>query len=174
MDIRPATPDDVPAVLPLVARICALHQEWDAARFRTVEHPEQRYDGWLRQRATDPRSVFLVAERSGRIVGYIVGTIEKEIAIYWTPECGWVHDLWVDEAYRNEGLGRQMAMLLVERFKALGVKQIRLQTAAINDAARKLFTSCGFRVSTIEMLMETETERRSEAPSSTSSVRLSS
>lgn len=155
MDIRPATPDDVPAVLPLVAKICALHQTWDEARFRTVERPEKMYEGWLRQRAVDPRSVFLVAERNGKLVGYVVGTIEKEIPIYWTPEAGWVHDLWVDDAYRNEGLGRQMTMLLVERFKELGVRQIRLQTAAINEPARKLFASCGFRVSTIEMLMET-------------------
>jgi RimJ/RimL family protein N-acetyltransferase len=158
MDIRPATEADVPSVLPLVARICALHASWDADRFRTRDHPEQMYDRWLRQRAGDPRSVFLVAEHDGRIVGYLVGTIEAEIPIYWTPECGWIHDLWVDETYRHEGVGRQMAMLTVERFSQLGVKQIRLQTAAVNEGARRLFESCGFRVSTIEMLLPLQTD----------------
>jgi ribosomal protein S18 acetylase RimI-like enzyme len=154
MEIRPATASDVPGVLPLVARMCAVHAAWDADRFRTREHPERMYDRWLRERATDPRSVFLVAEHDdGRIVAYVVGTIEAEIPIYWMPECGWVHDLWVDEAYRNEGVGRQMTMLTVERFTQLGVRQIRLQTAACNDLARRLFESCGFRTATIEMLM---------------------
>ncbi len=154
MEIRDATDADVAGVLPMVAKICALHEAWDADRFRTKEHPERMYDSWLRGRVRDrARSVFLVAEHDGRLVGYVVCTIEAEIPIYWTPECGWVHDLWVDEQYRHEGVGRQMAMLVVERFTALGVKQIRLQTAAPNEAARSLFASCGFRVSTLEMLL---------------------
>lgn len=45
-------------------------------------------------------------------------------------------------------------MLCVERFKEMEVQQIRLDTAAVNEAARRLFTSCGFRISTIEMLKE--------------------
>jgi ribosomal protein S18 acetylase RimI-like enzyme len=154
MEIRKATVEDVPNVLPLVSAICRLHESWDPARFGMVERPELRYENWLKGRATDERSIFLVAEHEGRLVGYSVCTIEKEMPIYWMPECGWVHDLWIDEAYRNEGLGRQMTMLVIERFKELGVKQIRLETAASNEAARKLFAACGFRVSTIEMLME--------------------
>lgn len=154
MEIRKATVEDVPNVLPLVSAICRLHEAWDPARFGMIERPELRYENWLEGRATDERSIFLVAEHEGRLVGYTVCTIEKEMPIYWMPECGWIHDLWIDEAYRNEGLGRQMTMLMIERFKELGVKQIRLETAASNETARKLFASCGFRVSTIEMLME--------------------
>jgi ribosomal protein S18 acetylase RimI-like enzyme len=154
MEIRKATVEDVPKVLPLVSAICRLHEAWDAARFKMVDRPELRYENWLKSRATDERSVFLVAEHEGRIVGYVVCTIEQAIGIYAVREHGWVHDLWIDESYRNEGLGRQMTMLVVERFKELGVSQIRLETAAANEIGRKLFASCGFRVSTIEMLME--------------------
>jgi len=154
MLIRAATPDDVPHVLPMVARICALHESWDAPRFRTRQHPEQMYDSWLRDRATDSRGVFLIAEVGTGIIGYIVGTIEVEVPIYWTPECGWLHDLWVEENYRNEGVGKQLAMQAVERFKELGMTQVRLQTAAMNESARALFTTCGLRTSTIEMLVE--------------------
>ncbi len=154
MMIRPATASDVPNVLPLVRAICELHEQWDKARFKTIEHPERMYESWLSDRANDERSVFLVAEHEQQVVGYIVCTIEKEIPIYWMPESGWVHDLWVDETYRNEGLATQMTMLAIERFKELGIKQIRLQTAAANEIARKLFESCGFRVATVEMLLE--------------------
>jgi ribosomal protein S18 acetylase RimI-like enzyme len=45
-------------------------------------------------------------------------------------------------------------MLAIERFKSSGVHQIRLDTAAANDPARKLFSSCGFHISTMEMLLE--------------------
>jgi len=154
MQIRDATPHDVPAVLPMVDAISRLHASWDPARFRTTASVLDSYRAWLTARATDPRAVFLLAERDGRVVAYLIGTIEDEIPIYWTPQTGWIHDLWVDPTYRNEGLGRQMTMLAVERFRALGMTQVRLQTASANDVGHALFTQCGFRNSTVEMICE--------------------
>lgn len=157
MTIRPATTADVPAVLPLVRKISLLHQQWDVARFGLKGDPASSYDHWLRQRCEDADSVFLVGEVDGNIIAYLVGTIEDEIPIYWMPRCGWIHDLWVEEDYRHEGVGRQMTMLAIEKFRELGVKQIRLQTATANDVGRKLFATCGFRPCTTEMLLPVET-----------------
>jgi ribosomal protein S18 acetylase RimI-like enzyme len=153
MLIRRAVSHDVPHVLPLVRRICDLHGSWDPQRFDFRDDVTERYRGWLVARSEDSKSVFLVAETSeGKIVGYAVGTVEPEIPIYWTPECGWIHDIWIDEEYRNEGAGRQMVMMCVEAFSDLNVKQVRLQTATANEMARKLFASCGFRACTVEMM----------------------
>lgn len=155
MMIRPATPDDVPAVLPMVSQLAALHENWDPQRFDYKPHPEEMYNRWLRARATDPRSVFIVAEREpGRIVGFVIATVEGTIPIYRLAETGFMHDMWVEPLYRNEGIARQMTMLAIEKFREMGIKQIRLETATANDAARKLFESCGFRNSSIEMLLE--------------------
>jgi ribosomal protein S18 acetylase RimI-like enzyme len=155
MDIRPATPSDVPLVLPMVAQICALHEQWDPAKYAFLPHPEQRYHNWLTARATDPRAVFLVAEREpGQLAGFLIATIEHEIPIYRLKEFGFIHDLWVEPMYRHEGIARQLTMLAVERFRSIGVPQIRLDTAAPNEAARGLFASCGFRPSVTEMLLE--------------------
>jgi ribosomal protein S18 acetylase RimI-like enzyme len=157
MDIRPATPDDVPAVLPMVRKTCELHAAWDPDKYGFEGAIEERYRGWLTSRARDPRSVFLVAVREGRgPVAFLVGTVEREIPIYRLTEYGFVHELWVDEDYRNEGLGRQLTMTAVERFRELGVQQVRLDTAAANDAARKLFERCGFRPFAVQMLRVTE------------------
>lgn len=165
MTIRPAIPDDVPQILPLVRKICDLHQQWDAQRFHFRDDVLQSYDRWMRERAKDERSVFFIAELDGQIVAYIIGTIEPEIPIYWTSECGWIHDLWVEPQYRNEGIARQLVTLSVEKFRSLGVGQIRLQTASANDMGRDLFRTCGFREATIEMLLETNnpTTRQSDA-----------
>lgn len=154
MDIRLAKVQDVESVLPMVVKICALHEGWDPAKYGFLPHPEERYRRWLTQRADDPRSVFIVAQREERIMAFLIGTVETEIPIYRVKEFGFIHDLWVEEEYRHEGIARQMTMGAIERFKALGVRQIRLDTAAANEPARKLFTSCGFRISTMEMLME--------------------
>jgi ribosomal protein S18 acetylase RimI-like enzyme len=154
MQIRPAVPGDVPAVLPMVAKICALHESWDPAKYGFVEHPERMYARWLPSRADDPRAVFLVADAGDRLAAFLIGTVETEIPIYRLKEFGFIHDLWVEEEYRHEGVGRQLVMAAVQRFHELGVKQMRLDTADANEAARKLFQSCGFRTSVVEMLME--------------------
>jgi ribosomal protein S18 acetylase RimI-like enzyme len=170
MIIRPATIEDVPAVLPMVSRVCALHEAWDPAKYSFKPNPAEMYRRWMSARATDPRSVFLVAQRpdandtsdisgtfdhsSAGLIGFLVATIETEIPIYRLSEYGFIHDLWVEPEYRHEGVARQLTMLAIERFTELGVRQIRLDTAAPNDAARALFSACGFRVSTTEMLLE--------------------
>lgn len=158
MLIRPATPADVPAVLPMVAKICAMHEALDPAKYGFLPRPEQRYHKWLTKLATDERSLFLVAEDNAiapiKLVGFIVGTVEREIPIYRLKEYAFIHDLWVEPEYRRTGIARQLVIQAVEAFNAIGVEQIRLDTVAANDAARKLFAECGFRPSAIEMLIE--------------------
>jgi ribosomal protein S18 acetylase RimI-like enzyme len=154
MEIRPATAEDVPGVLPMVEKICALHESWDPAKYGFLPNPSAKYSRWLTARASDPRSVFLVADHESRPIAFLIGTVETEIPIYRLKEFGFIHDLWVEENYRHEGIARQMVMLAIEKFRAMNVPQIRLDTAAANEAARKLFTACGFRPSTIEMLVE--------------------
>lgn len=154
MLIRPATTADVPAVLPMVAKICALHESWDSAKYAFLPDPEQHYEQWLRRLANNERSVFLVSEDERQLVAFLVATVEREIPIYRLQEFAFIHDIWVEPEYRQNGVARQMVMLSVERFNQMGVKQIRLDTAAVNEAARRLFASCGFRFSTIEMLIE--------------------
>jgi ribosomal protein S18 acetylase RimI-like enzyme len=154
MTIRPATVADVSAVLPLVASVCAFHQQEDPAKYGFVPEPEKRYERWLTTRAGDPRSVFLVAERDGRVVGFIIGTPESDLGIYELKEYGFLHDLWVEPQYRHEGLGRQLVMLAIERFRQIGMKQVRLDVLSENGPAKKLFKSCGFRPAIIEMICE--------------------
>lgn len=157
MDIRPARPEDVPAVLPMVRKVCAFHEALDPAKYGFRDDPGKMYEDWLVRRATDPRSVFLVVDRGDNttaIAGFLVGTVEKEIPIYRLKEFGFIHDLWVEEKYRNEGIARQMVTLAVERFREIGVEQVRLDAAWGNDPARNLFAACGFRPSIVEMLIE--------------------
>ena len=160
MTIRPATAEDVPAVIPMVEKLAKLHEQWDPVRYDYKPGAAEMYRKWLATRAGDPRSVFLVADHERLLadvpflVGFVIGTVESAIPIYRTAAFGFVHDLWVEEDYRNEGIGRQMAMLAIEKFRAIGVNQVRLETAACNEPARKLFASVGFRPASSEMLVE--------------------
>ncbi len=154
MHIRSATPADVEQVLPMVAQICAMHDRLDPARYAMLPDVVDRYRSWLPRRAEDPRSVFLVADASPTLVGFLIATIETNIPIYQLEEFAFIHDVWVDPRHRRGGVARGLVAEAVRRFKAIGVKQVRLETAAANDDARHLFAACGFRVGTVDMLME--------------------
>ncbi|MGH7131840.1 MAG: GNAT family N-acetyltransferase [Phycisphaerales bacterium] len=143
-----------------------MHQQLDPQRYDMLPDVVERYRRWLPLRAEDPRSVFLVAETpisgSGSsadktapaIVGFLIATIEANIPIYHRKEFGFIHDVWVEPTHRRTGLARQLVEEALRRFRAIGVDQVRLETAALNDGARKLFAVCGFRIGTIDMLRQ--------------------
>src|SRR6266404_7762242 len=140
MDVRPATPADVPSVVPMVRKIASMHERLDPAKYSFRSDPGGMYRDWLKDRATDPRSVFLVADAGGgKLVGFLVGTVEDEIPIYRVEEIGFIHDVWVEEDYRHEGIARQLVTIAVERFRDIGVNQIRCDTAWANETVRELF-----------------------------------
>lgn len=137
----------------MVAQICAMHEAMDPDKYGYLPDIVSMYEHWLPQRAVDPRSVLLVADAGTGLAGFVIGTVEKEIPIYRIAEFGFVHDLWVEPAQRRAGVGRALALAAIERFRAMGMKQVRLDTAAANEGARRLFASCGFRASATEMLI---------------------
>ena len=156
MLIRRAKQSDISDVLPMVGKICALHETWDSAKYGFLPNPAQRYESWLGKLVKSDRNVFLVAEdeTNQKLAGFLAATIEEEIPIYRLQEFAFIHDLWVEPEYRRSGVARQLVMEAMEQLQKLGVAQIRLDTAAINETARKLFSECGFRPSTVEMLIE--------------------
>lgn len=152
--VREATVADVRAILPMVRAICAMHEKLDPSRYAMLPGVVSMYETWLPRRIADPKSVVLVGESGSRVVAFLVAEVESNIPIYRLKRFGFVHDVWVEPAARGAGIARALALRAVERFRAMGVKQIRLETAADNPGARALFTSCGFRTATIDMLID--------------------
>jgi ribosomal protein S18 acetylase RimI-like enzyme len=154
MDIRPAKAQDVPHVIPMVRKIAGMHQELDPAKYTFRSDPGEMYRNWLVNQSRDPRSVFLVADAGEELAGFLIATVIDEIPIYRVEEIGFIHDVWVEDDYRHEGIARQLVTLCVERFREIGVPQVRCDTAWANEPARELFNRCGFRPSVVEMLIE--------------------
>jgi len=104
MNIRPATAADVPGVLPMVEKIIStLHETWDAAATRKLPNIAERIAGGWRPSATARRAFFLVAEREGKLSRFLSRRDRARDPDYLVEQYGFIHDLWVDEAYRHEG-----------------------------------------------------------------------
>jgi len=154
MLIRSAQVNDIKNLFPSIQRVCDFHQSLDLDRYNFLPNQGKLYEKWLQKLLQDSRHLCLVAEAEvpTQLVAYTIATVESEIPIYHLKEYGYIHDLWVEEPYRHRGIAKQMVMQTVSHFQQLGIKQIRLNNLVSNDVAFKLYTACGFRASTVEML----------------------
>lgn len=156
MNFRPAIAEDIAHLLPMLVDHYALHTAWDGARYAVQPGFEVGYGRWMTARTTDPSSVFLVAtpEDSDTPIGFLLATTERELPLYTLKTYGFVQDVYVAPAYRNEGIARQLVALAVEAFKEQGVTQIRADVAHPNVPAQNLFARASFRSSSTTYLLE--------------------
>ena len=84
----------------------------------------------------DCEDLFLVAKRSGRIVGYIVTGIGSRKAE--------IISIAVDPEYRNMGVGKALILYTIESAKELGAGRLELTVRTTSAAAIRLYRSFGF------------------------------
>jgi len=154
ISIRRATTTDQQALGRFGGALMRQHHDADPLRFIQVEHPEAGYGRFLVSQLSNPESVVLVAERSGEVVGYVWADVE---GISWKDlrgPCGFVHDIYVDEAARGQGAGRQLLHAAVDWIRSQGRSQVVLWTKTKNEHAKDLFTRLGFRATMTEMTFD--------------------
>jgi GNAT superfamily N-acetyltransferase len=85
---------------------------------------------------------------------FLVGTVDGEPAGFaqlrwrwavWTkaPD-GWLEDLFVSEAQRRTGLGRELVEAVIDRARERGCIRLELDVDEDNDAGRGLYAATGF------------------------------
>lgn len=153
--IRPATPEDVPALGRMGAALAHLHYDFDNDRFMVPDDVEAGYAFWLGRELKAKGAVVLVAELDGEAVGYAYGRLEERDWNALLDACGVLHDLWVDEKARGTGAGAQLAEAAAQRLGELGAPRVVLSTAAKNGPAQRLFAKLGWRPTMIEMTRAT-------------------
>ena len=72
-----------------------------------------------------------------------------------TP-CVFVDDLFVDEAARRRGIGRDLLRAALEWTRSKGMSQVVLFRQKSNENAQRLFESIGFRPTMVEMTLDLE------------------
>ncbi len=83
---------------------------------------------------------FLVAERDGVVVGYVVADSTPNFG----RDIGHVKDLAVHPDARGEGIGRTLLGSALGRLRVRGAAVVKLEVRESNEAARSLYASEGF------------------------------
>ena len=158
--IRAATDTEMPAIARLAAKLVRQHHEMDPGRFMIFEPIEPGYERYLSTEALNPDAVILAAVRAGpgggdEVIGYAYGRLEPRDWNALREACGALHDIFVDETARHQGVARALLEEMVRRLAGKGAQRVVLMTATGNASAHRLFERFGFRRTMIEMMLET-------------------
>lgn len=155
VDIRRATPADLPALGRLGAMLLCAHHGFDPQRFMAPrDAPEQGYAWFLGTQLDEADAVVFVAERGGGIVGYVYAGLEPPSWKELREAAGFVHDVAVDESARQQGVATALIAAAEGWLRARGAPRVVLWTAQQNVTAQRLFERAGFRRTMIEMTKE--------------------
>ncbi|MBL0926501.1 MAG: N-acetyltransferase family protein [Phycisphaerales bacterium] len=135
MLIRPAQPEDFPAVAALTnvfIRETAIHFGYDPVT------ADDLHKAWAGHRDRYP---WLVAELEGRFAGYAKAGPWRERAAYqWTPESG----IYVEPWTQRRGVGRALYVRLFEVLRAQGYHSLVAGITLPNEPSVRLHEAVGF------------------------------
>ena len=99
------------------------------------------FDRYLAEGNND--RIFLVAETSEEIVGFIVG--EVRAWEFGSPPCGWVFALGVSMKNRELGIGHLLFKELCQQLKQAGISSVRTMIDRDQKLVLSFFRSQGMR-----------------------------
>jgi GNAT superfamily N-acetyltransferase len=152
--LRPAAPSDEAVLGRLGAALMRQHHDSDPRRFILTDRPEAGYGRFLVSELADPDVLVLVAERSGEVVGYVFAGIESTSWRDLRGPCGFIHDVYVHESARREGVGQELLRAAIAWAHRHGRSQVVLWSKSGNVSAQRLFAKLGFRDTMIEMTLD--------------------
>jgi GNAT superfamily N-acetyltransferase len=93
---------------------------------------------------------FLVAERQGRVIGFILGEIRAWE--FGSPSCGWVYAIGVARDSLLEGVGTKLLEALCGHFRHAEVTKVRTMIARQDHDLLSFFRSFGMMAGPFQQL----------------------
>ena len=150
--IRKATVNDLNAILELNKKLF----EYETA-FNIEFNPEWSYSdsgqAYFKKVIEGDNGFALVAEVSGKVVGYVAVSIYN-LSFRTKNPIAELDNVFIEEEFRRMGAGKK----LIEKAKNLarekGIKRIKVEAAVQNQKALAFYRSCGFK--DFDLVLETD------------------
>jgi GNAT superfamily N-acetyltransferase len=150
--IRLAGVDDLKRIEPLW---CALYEHQKKTGM-FLEIPPDGYQHW----AASIRPVLsrfaclLLAESKGELSGFLAGRIRSLPPYFGGYPVGFISEVYVDDAYRKQGIGAKLVTQAVAWFAENGITRVELQVIMNNEPARRLYHQLGWRDELVQMVWQ--------------------
>jgi GNAT superfamily N-acetyltransferase len=150
--IRRARDGDEKRVAEFAIRLFQQHVDYDAERFSTFADV-QGAEKFYRSRFDTKDSAVFVAESDEVVVGFAYVELDERNYAQLLENGAWLHDIYIDDSARKEGLGSGLIKAAAEAMRQKGAKKLLLTVAAKNMAAQQAFEKAGFRPTMVEMTL---------------------
>jgi L-amino acid N-acyltransferase YncA len=151
--VRRAVEADAEKVADYAIKLFAQHRDYDPVRF--VSLSDTSGAAWFYgTRMKAEGSAVLVAELDGNVVGFAYLEFEAMNYSGLLENAVWLHDIYIDDAARDSGAGRELITAAADEAKRLGADKLMLSVAARNSSAMKFFEDRGFRTTMHEMMLD--------------------
>lgn len=139
LDIRPATPDDIPAIVAMLADDPLGAQRESPDALTPYRAAFERLD-------TDPNQHLVVAVRDGRVIGTLQLTIIPGLSRKGATR-SLIEAVRIHEDERGSGLGSELIQWAVDTSRRLGCHLVQLTSDKTRTDAHRFYERLGFTAS---------------------------
>lgn len=145
--LRPATPADIPALVPLLVRLKRLNEEFDPL-LKVRPDVEKRAAEVLKADLANPQALVLAADGVNPEPEKIVGIVRAQVRerMFYSPEHeGVILDIYLLPAFRRKGVGEHLLHETTELLRSKGAAVVTAEFPTQNEIAGKFYAKRGFR-----------------------------
>jgi GNAT superfamily N-acetyltransferase len=156
--VRPATADDIPALVELVGSVDTATGPFSGKPLQdaSADHLATRFGEILRQ---EDRTLLLAADDTGTVVGMLAARADEVGAVDLTPVLHVTH-LMVAPNARRRGVGRALLAAAVHLADETGVEHLLATAAAGSREGNRYLARIGFAPLVVHRIAPTSTLRR--------------
>lgn len=144
MKIRKAGLKDVPDIVRLWKGLMSHHKGFPSEKFRTLKKNAPKIFGdYIKRCIRSRNAILLVAEERGKLVGYSLNKVEKNIPIYLPERLGYYSDLFVDSGYRGGGISSRLIEEASKWFRSKGIDHVKIGANIENKKTVNIYKHWG-------------------------------
>lgn len=156
MDLRLAKETDIGAITDLWMAMMGEHAAFEP-RLRLTPSARHAYQCHLMLRLRGPKSLTLVVEDMGRLVGFCHAYACQNLPMFEPLEFGYLSDIYLEPEYRGRGLGAELLGRVRAFFQNLNLTSLHLQVYHANEAGLRFWRRNGFEPFFQRMCLEEAT-----------------
>ena len=153
--VRAGNEDDFARLEPLWRGLYR-HQEEHGLSMPVPAEGYQKWVGWIKP-VLGRFGCLFVAERAGELVGFLAGRTRTLSPQFGGAPVGYVSDVYVIDALRGAGVGKQLVDAGLAWFAAQGIRRAELNVVAGNVAGQRFYERNGWREDLRQLYIELPT-----------------
>jgi len=143
IEIRKALKEDIESIVPLWIKLMDMHKAYDTW-FKPATNGAEFYGAELQKWIDSPDHRVMVAISNKVVIAYVTGWVSPMPPVFEKKIRGYINDVWVEDAYKSKGVGKDLVDAMRIFFKERNADMISINAALGNTRGVKFWQEQGF------------------------------